>query len=131
MLYSQLFLFYIVIFHPQCVHCSPETFAHLLKGNLQWDIAAGPAAGWQCSGAPGLRLGPALVGAARQLFWGFGGWGGEQGCSDGLWVFSTPGVPTQTEALQSSPVACRAQGRQETATAPKGSQLLVHTACRS
>lgn len=65
MLYSQLFLSYLVICHLQYIDCAPKIFAHLLKCNLQLEISAGRTspAKRKCSEMPHIQSGV-----------GFGGW---------------------------------------------------------
>lgn len=128
MLYSQLFLFYFAIFHLQHVHCKPKIFAHLLKCNLQWEISAGRTApaNWECSEIPQVQSGVSVGGWQSGSFSG-GSYDGyleigekNQSWNDELWILSTSGVPTQTDALPELTLVCRPQGRLEPVTAPKG-----------
>lgn len=111
MLYGQLFLFYFVTCHLQHVCCAPKIFAHLLKCSLQWEISAGRTApaNWKCSEIPQVQSG------VRAGGWQSGSFSGgsydsyletgekNQSWNDELWILSTFWVPTQTDALQSSP----------------------------
>lgn len=129
MLYSQLLLFYFVIFRLQHVHCTLEIFAHLLKCNLQWEISAGRTApaNWECSEIPQVQSGVSVGGWQSGSFSG-GSYDGyletgekNQSWNDELWILSTSEVPTQTDALPELTLVRTPQGRQEPVTAPKGS----------